>query len=292
MDYLEYLQPIATVVAALITGICSIIVALIRYKYGPQKDRPPSTKGQFRKSKINFLTIFVFILVGGLFGYLISSNITSIAGKVPESQFSIPEIVLSDESTIPTPIDFGYRVMEISFDQRGDGICNDYGADKLGYENNQYYIQPGPNGGRVAICHINDHLLPQGALQISAFPEFDSDYYGYGVLFGWKGGGFSTTDACVMGIRKSKSQTEAVFIDWVAGDYKSATQKIKGYRLDPQAHTIRVVLQPNGLAQGYIDEMFFAEHQFTNCSTGPVGMVAWSSGQKIYFDDLTLFDIP
>ena len=95
-----------------------------------------------------------------------------------------------------------------------------------------------------------------------------------------------------MGIRKSKSQTEAVYIDWVAGDYKSVTQKIIGYTLDDQSHTFRVVLNPTGLAQGYIDDMFLAEHQFTKCSTGPIGMIAWSSGQKIYFDDLTLFNTP
>ncbi len=276
MDYLDYLQPIATVVAALITGTCAIIAALIR--------NPPSCK--------TVSIIFVFFLVGGILGYFISSNITRIARKVPESEISMPAIVLSDQGAVPTPIDYGNRVIEISFDQRGDGQCNDYGANKLGYENNRYYIQPSPNGGRVAICHINDFLLPQGALQISAFPDSDTDYYGYGVLFGWKGGGLSTTDACVMGIRKSKSRTEAVFIDWVADDYNGLTQELKGYDLDLQAHTLRVVLHPSGLAQGYIDEMFFAEHQFTKCSTGPIGMVAWSSGQKIYFDDLTLFSYP
>lgn len=276
MNYLDYLQPIATVVAALIGGICAIIAALIR--------NPPNCK--------TVSTIFGFFLIGGVLGYFISSIVTSIAGNVPETETSLPEIVLPDESAIPTPIDYGSQILEISFDQRGNGICNDYGADKLGYENGQYYIQPSPNKGRVAICHINDHLLPQGALQITAIPESDPDYYGYGVLFGWKGGGFSTTDACVMGIRKSTSQTEAVFIDWVAGDYKSVTQKLKGYALDLQAHTMRVVLHPSGLAQGYIDGMFFAQHQFTKCSTGPIGMVAWSSGHKIYFDNLTLFDIP
>jgi len=151
-------------------------------------------------------------------------------------------------------------IMEINFTGKGDGKCNDYGVEKLGYAENRYYIQPDSNAGRIAICHKDDNLLPQGALQVLAYPEENSSEFGYAVLFGWNGFDTTTTDACYMGIRKRGSITEAVFVDWVAGDYNGSTKRLKGIVLDDHPHVLRVVLNSNGFAKGYIDGKKFATH--------------------------------
>jgi hypothetical protein len=313
MNYLDYLEPFSTVISAVIAGLFSLIIEVIRSKRGTTEvhDEQPffyDHNGEVHRvsriskpKKINAYVIIVFVILGGIFGYIVASNLVDRAGKLPESEVITPTKSMLYTSTpgstptltpSPTQIEYGELITEINFAWRGEGKCNDYDEKRLGYEDKKYYIHPTSSSGYIAICHENDELSPQGALQVLAYPEKNSSYFGYGILFGWKGGGISTTDACIMGIRKSGYDTEAVFADWVDGEYDSSTQTLDQIMLDDQPHILRVVLQPDGLSQGYIDGKFFAEHQFTECSEGPIGMVAWSSSQKIFFDDLKLFEIP
>jgi hypothetical protein len=279
MEYLDNVELISAVLVAIIGGIFSIIIEVIKVWIRDRKILIP---------RFNPLVVLVYLLIGGAIGYSAAYLRTRDAGKLPEAIESISV----QAKTVPTPIYYGDLVMSFNFDQKGDGLCNDYDASKLGYEGNQYYIHPSKSNGFIAVCHEDDGLNPQGSIQVLAYPEGNSAYFGYGVLFGWKGGGVSTTDACMLGIRKSGGRTEAVFVDWVDGNYQSSTLKLGEVLLDEEPHSLRVVLQSNGSVQGYIDGVFFAEHQFIHCSKGPIGMVAWSSGQKIYFDDLKYYEVP
>lgn len=319
MNYLNYIEPFAVVIAAIVAGLFSLIIEFIRSKRNvkDKTDEPPfiwlsngekhtiEKEKSKNKPKLNFYFITVFIVLGGLSGYFLASNFVKNAGNLPVREVSIPvtaspqELLLISTPSlsptkypIPTPILYnGDAILEINFALNGEGKCNDYDRDRLGYYEKKYYIQPSFNG-YVAICHEGNNLLPPGGLQVVAYPETASSFFGYGLLFGWKGSGTSTKDACVMGIRKSGERTEAVYVDWVDKNYIASTQVLNEIVLDDQPHTLRVVFQSGNLAQGYIDGKFFAEHQFTQCNIGPVGMVAWGSGQKIYFDDLKLFEAP
>lgn len=210
------------------------------------------------------------------------------------TELSTPNITVTPALT-PTPIPRDELLMEINFGWRGEGNCNDYNPNLLGYENRAYYIKPSTNG-YIAVCHKNDKLEPEGSLQVTAFPEGNPSehvYYGFGVLFGWKGGGLSTTDACMFGVRRRAGSTKAVFIERVDGHQTTSTKQLDLLTLDNNPHTLRVVLRENGWAYGYLDERFIAKHRFTQCSTGPVGLVTWGAEDlKVYFDDLKLFGLP
>lgn len=314
MNYLDNLEPFVAIISAIIAGIFSLIAEFIRqnrsvkdnnsndtdYIWGPHGKKHFIPKN---KPKTNFSAIAVFVTLVGLIGYFSASYFVKNAGNLPESETIIPVITLTQDLSItsmpaltptqaitPTPIPYGDVVLEINFAHRGEGECNDYDSEKLGYYEKKYYIQPNSNG-YIAICHEGNNLIPPGALQVVAYPEASSSFYGYGLLFGWKGSGTSTTDACIMGIRKFGGRTEAVFVDWVESRYKSSTQVLSDIVLDNQPHTLRIVFQSNNFAQGYIDGKFFAEHQFTQCSKGPIGLLAWGMDQKIFFDDLKLFEV-
>jgi hypothetical protein len=183
--------------------------------------------------------------------------------------------------------------MEIDFNQPGEGDCNDYEPQLLGYENNQYYIQPESNG-YIAVCHARDDLPPAGSLQVTAWSDTEpGDIFGYAVLFGWKGQGRNTTDACMLGIRHKGSATQAFYSSRVDGERVAFTQELRSLTLDNSPHTLRVVLYPDYRAFGYLDERLFVEYQFDECTEGPIGVMAWGPGdQKIYFDDLKLFALP
>jgi hypothetical protein len=316
MGYLDYLKEFSTIIAAIIAGFSSMIIEFIRSNRNEKKksnytpfiwlaDGTKYTIPLKKKSKLNFNMTAIFVVLGGLFGFIGASIVVTDAGELPISDVYTPVITSTQESLmtpssgltptllpIPTPISFGDAFLEINFTRRGEGDCNDYDSDRLGYYEEQYYIHPDTNG-YIAICHDGKNRIPPGALQVVAHPESSSSFFGYGLLFGWKGGGISTTDACFMGIRKSGERTEAVFVDWVENNYKATTQVLDDLVLDNQPHTLRIVLQSNNMAQGYLDGKFFAEHQFIQCSKGPIGMVAWGDGQqKTFFDDLKLFDMP
>lgn len=273
---------------------------------------PPGVRLPPQKRKIGrrivLTSSLVLAIAGGIFGYHWWG--TKLAGVpfVLNDESSLPNTTLVASPTVPstpnitvtpeftpTPIPRGKLLMEINFGWRGEGACNDYDPNLLGYENQAYYVKPHTNG-YIAVCHESDDLAPEGSLQITAFPEGNPPsyvYYGFGVLFGWKGGGLSTTDACMFGIRRRAGETEAVFIERVDGHQSNYTQQLDSLTLDNNPHTLRMVLQANGVAQGYLDERFIAEHRFTQCSTGPVGLVTWGPGDvKVYFDDLKLFSLP
>jgi hypothetical protein len=183
--------------------------------------------------------------------------------------------------------------MEIDFNQPGAGDCNTSGLIPLGYENQQYYIQPKPNG-YIAICHERDDLPPVGSLQVSAWSDQEiGEIYGFAVLYGWKGSGYKTTDACMVGIRREGSVTQAFYSSRVNTNREFFTPELSSLTLDNAPHTLRVVLYPDRRAFGYLDERLFVEHQFPDCTDGPIGILAWGPGdQKIYFDDLKLFELP
>jgi len=313
MNYLDNLEPFVAIISAIIAGVFSLIVEFIRQNRSVKDNNSDGTDYfldangnkhfiQKNKPKTNFSLIAAFVTLVGLSGYFLTSYFVKNAGNLPESETIIPVITLTQDLPItsmpaltstqpatPTPIPYGDVVLEINFAQRGEGACNDYDSEKLGYYEKKYYIQPNLNG-YIAICHEGNNLIPPGSLQVVAYPETSSSYYGYGLLFGWKGSGTSTTDACIMGIRNFGGRTEAVYVDWVKNNYKISTHALSDIVLDNQPHTLRIVFQPNNVAQGYIDGKFFAEHQFTQCSKGPIGMVAWGVNQKIFFDDLKLFE--
>ncbi len=183
--------------------------------------------------------------------------------------------------------------MEIDFNQPGVGDCNDYKPQLLGYENNQYYIQPESNG-YIAVCHSRDDLPPAGSLQVTAWSDTEpGEIFGYAVLFGWKGQGVVSTDLCMVGIRRKERAMEAFYSNRVSGEREAFTRELNVLSLDQAPHTLRVVLYPDGKAYGYLDERLFVETQFNACSDGPIGIMAWGPGdQKIYFDDLKLFALP
>lgn len=202
---------------------------------------------------------------------------------------------LTPTSTPPSPpLAFGNPVFEINFSKRGDGICNDYDPNKLGYDINRglYYIVP-PQNGWASVCHENDQLLAQGILQTTAFPDNDVNYFGYAIFFGWKGNSITTSDACGFGVRKDASKDEAIFIQITGGHWKHYTYDLN-FTLDSNPHAIRMILYPSGDATGFLDGDQVAEHKFlADCSSGPVGLIAYGPGQlKIYFTNLKLFELP
>lgn len=276
----------------------------------PELWYPPGTRIPPNR-KISWRIILVFSLVltipSGFLGYYWWGTrlagmpfILDDAGSLPNTTPvvsptvpSTPSITATPRPT-PTPIPRGELLMEINFGWKGEGNCNDYDPNLLGYESQAYYIRPSPKG-YIAVCHENGEFKPESSLQVTAFPEGNPSeevIYGFGVLFGWKGGGLSTTDACMFGVRRRGGGTEAVFVERVDGHHSSSVQGLESFTLDNSPHTLRVVLHSSGLAQGYLDERFVAEHRFTQCSPGPVGLVTWGPGDlKVYFDDLKLFDL-
>jgi hypothetical protein len=73
------------------------------------------------------------------------------------------------------------------------------------------------------------------------------------------------------------------------GDY----EPVKTIELDTAQHVLRVVLQKDGEAMVILDGQVLAEHRFIRCRPGPIGISAWNSlGNKVYFDDLTLYELP
>lgn len=198
---------------------------------------------------------------------------------------------LAQTPTAPSP---GNRIFEINFSTRGDGNCNDYDVSKLGYDTDRkaYYIIP--NTGFVAVCHKDDKLSPEGILQTTAFPDDDSDYFGYAVFFGWGGSETKTTDACGFGVRKNKTKTEAIFVQIIGGNWGDPiTKDLNNFTLDTNPHSVRMALYPSGRAVGYLDGNYVFEHSFVDCKTGPVGMIAYGPGKiKINFTSLKLFALP
>jgi hypothetical protein len=237
--------------------------------------------------------IAILLLLGvGITGYLLRPYLVSTAYSLPDD---VMETVISNPEVIPTPIPRGDQLIEINFALPEEGRCNNYDADRLGYEDQQYYIKPPPNG-YIAVCHQNDTLAPQGSLQVSAYPSGDPATYGFGVLFGWNGSGLSTSDSCIIGVRRKTTEngpiTEAIFRERVNGETTSANQRLESNILDNRLHTLRVILLPDGSVQSYLDEQFIAQHRFAHCGQGPIGMVAWTDDDnKVYFDDLKLFSL-
>jgi hypothetical protein len=75
--------------------------------------------------------------------------------------------------------------------------------------------------------YLKDNLPPQGSLQTTSFPDGNPSYFGYAVFFGWKGSSRTTTDACGFGVRKNGSANEAIFIQIIAGNWKSFSIPLK-----------------------------------------------------------------
>lgn len=333
----DIIEPLCTLIAAVITGIFGIIIARIQ-RQEPPGEMPPSGVGlvgpdgkplQLRpqppkplhsiRDSISRLprtlvwsAVIVLVLLGASVGSIIGGRLRNLPFTLPaapsEGEAAALTATVSTAESTPTPqpistatpdvppttIARGRLLMEINFAVNGDGDCNQYDAAILGYDNRQYYIQPPASRGYIAVCH-NGTWAPRGSLQVTAYPDEESTTFGYGVLFGWAGGGLSTTDACIFGIRRRWGSTEAVFSEQVANSYASDSQKLSSVSLDSSPHTLRVTLQPDGSVAGYLDEHFIAEYRFSKCREGPIGLVAWGGGNgetRIYFDDLKLFDLP
>lgn len=268
---------LSTIIAAIITGVFKIIVVIITHSKGEGQRIEGETKGE-RTARISrrvptwrsyiSLALIVF-MVGIIIGKLITSP------EVPSR---------------------GNVIMKIGFNQVGDGNCNDYDPDRLGYESGKYYIQSDPDRPYIAICHEIKDLSPSGDLEVSAysFGNLSSkDTFGYGVLFGWGGAGRSTSDACIAGILRYKDNTFAYFTEVVDDKWNQDNELVNSIKLDTAQHTLRVVMQTDGKAAVFLDGRKLAEHKFTKCSPGPIGISAWNSlGNKVYFDDLTLYSLP
>jgi len=298
----EYIGAIATILSPIITGFFGIIIVFIEYQlhknlYKNENQQPAAVQPKYTPNnrrvwarRLWFIVTLTFI--GGFGGCVFGSKLANKAGTMASSLSEpLPPKLLSGPT--PTIIPIGKLLMEINFAFENEGNCNNYNKKKLGYEEKRYYIYPGQTGF-IAVCHENDDLLPQGSLQVNAFPEQDSDNFGYGVLFGWKKGTVvETSDSCIFGIRRNGPITEAVFVDWVDGQYNSKQQELPWLTLDNQPHTLLVTITADGFAQGSVDGRYFAEHQFSKCSQGPIGMVAWGiPDKKIYYDDLKLYHLP
>jgi hypothetical protein len=189
----------------------------------------------------------------------------------------------------------GDQVFEINFSTKGEGNCNDYDPELLGYavDKKMYYIIPKSNG-YISVCHKDDTLQPQGILQTTAFPEEkDANTYGYAVFFGWQGSGLNTTDGCGFGVKKNDSTTEAFFVQRIGGNWERTPTVLKDISLDTKPHAIRMELYQSGKAFGYLDGNYVAEHSFIDCATGPVGLMAYGPGDiRINFTSLKLFNLP
>lgn len=269
------------------------------------------SRAMSRHSKfLGMLFLIILVVFFGYIGLTLGRGIQSQAFSLPEPT---PTSALSSTPTpiptatpgpSPTTIPKGRPVMEINFAANGEGNCDAYDPARLGYENKRYYINAFYNG-YLAICN-NGTYLPQGSLQVTANPTTESPFFGYGVLFGWKGGGLKTSDACVFGIRRQTADAIAVtphfssepvfiaeFSEYVDGKYMFKSVPVDLPLFDNNPHTVRLTLKPDGTAVGYFDEHFVAEYKFTSCGQGPIGMVAWGDGNtKVSFDDLKLFSLP
>jgi hypothetical protein len=244
-------------------------------------------------------TIPVIVAIIGALGLIIVALINRTTPFIPIQATQTAEAKLQNLSFFQTPtvISPGNKVFEIKFSTHGEGNCNDYDKNKLGYDINQklYYIIPEANG-YASVCHVDDKLQPQGILQTTAFPDSDSSLFGYAVFWGWKGNNIATTDACGFGVRKKDSKTEAIFIQIIAGHWKHISTDLD-MLLDASPHAIRMVLYPSGDAYGYLDGKLVAsligDKRFIDCGSGPVGLIAYGPGQlKINFTSLKLFALP
>jgi hypothetical protein len=248
------------------------------------------------------LTIIIILILGAV-GFEVGKNIRDGIFEVPSFQFAVgtatPVNTPKPEETptpfpTPTPIGKGALQAEINFAQVGEGACNNYDNERLGYDNQQYYINPHPSSGYIAICHSEGSLESEGVLYVSAYPEGNPGYYGFGVLFGWAGSGRSTTDACIIGVRRvNHSNVEAVFIEASNGQWTEEAMPAYNVELGNESSTLHVALNEQGLAQAYLNNRFIGEYRFSNCGNGPIGLIAWNlQDGKVYFDDFKLFELP
>jgi len=259
---------------------------------------------KFARVIMVLMLIPVFAFVGFEVGKSIRVDAFTLPTLAPPETGSVtltPESVLTPQpgqtpmpNPVPTPIGRGPLQMEINFDWTGDGACNNYDTEILGYKDQQYYIAPPRFPGYIAVCHELGGIKPQGTLQVVAYPGEDSDYYGFGVLFGWKGSGRSTTDACIVGVRRQgASRAEVVFQEVRGGELKQNLQWLDYNLLSSEPSMLSATLTPAGLMQVSLNGTYIAYHQFHSCQIGPVGLVAWNDpSRKVYFDDYKLFELP
>lgn len=194
-----------------------------------------------------------------------------------------------------TPIPYGPPLLEMSFTKVGDGYCDDYDDNILGYEIHQYYIQPLSSRGYISACRSGD-WGPQVSLEVEAYPDGDLSLFGYGVIIGWQGNSSGTTDACIFGVRRTvgaQTVSEVFVKQRIDGVERTLGKETLDFSLDNKPHRIRVVMLTDSLAVGYIDDQFVGDFEFDACIKGKIGLVAWGTGEtKIYFDDLRLHSLP
>ena len=307
----ELLPTIGTLLGAFITGWFSIQVAKMEFNPKKSKTAPTGLIGFIRKqsnqegSKKNIQwnpLVVVLIIIGGLAGFLIGINVEN---EIFDRIFTVQSV--DDDPTevaqSPEPTETGFEIIstpiQIDFSSKGDGKCNDYNSDLLGYNisdgNGNYYINQGTtSSGYIAICHEDDELEPTGILKVTAYPDKQDppDDYGFGVLFGWKGSGTSTSDACILGIRKKEGLVQTIFQVVIDGEWKSYTIEQKEIVLNKEEKTLKVVMTEDLNASAYLDEVFIGYFNYKNCNNGPIGMVAFGSeGKNIYFDNLRFSEI-
>lgn len=276
---------LSTILAAIIAGVFDIIVGKIRRSRSDKRHAQKVQQGVSPKEvsqNAPWRLYLSILLVGTLIGYIIGIILT-------RSEDTFTRSSLEDRGR-------GNLIMNFGFNREGDGNCNDYDPDFLGYESGQYYIQPQPDRAFIAICHEIEDLSPLGDLEVSAVPVGNyslMDTLGYGVLFGWDGDEDSTSDACIAGILRYRGHTFAYFTEVVRDEWQQDYEAINTFELDSAQHTLRVILQAGGEAIVFLDGRELARHKFTECSPGPIGMSAWNSlGNKVYFDNLTLYSLP
>lgn len=239
---------------------------------------------EITKVKMENRTKIIVALIG-IVGIIIGTILRPLATKWVDS--------LGEEETAEAEL-VGKQVFEINFSAKGEGNCNDYDPNLLGYDVDKklYYIIP-PRNGYISVCHKDDTLQPQGVLEATAFPDKDTDIYGYTVFFGWQGDGLTTTDGCGFGVKKNNSTTEAFFVQRIGGNWEKTSTVLDDYSLDIEPHKIRMVLYPSGKAIGYLDGNYVAEHSFVDCITGPVGLMAYGPGDvRVNFTSFKLFNLP
>lgn len=272
----------------------------------PLRKTLPPTRSKRRKmpKALRIAIAIMSIPVLGFVGYEIGQNVRNGIFELPD--FGSPSVTATPDDKplpektptpfpTPTPIGKGELQTEINFAQIGEGACNDYDVERLGYEDQKYYINPKSQSGYIAVCHGEGNLEPEGTLQVSAYPESDPGYYGFGVLFGWEGGDRSTTDACIVGVRRygAYQTTEAVFLEANDNEWTRETLQLADVRLSNEPSTLRVTLDEDGWAQAYFNNSFIGDYRFENCKKGPIGLIAWNlQDGKIYFDDLKIYSLP